>query len=219
MIIKRVFQNAWMPGIVLLFAAHANASIIINYTTNAPGTEFVAGINSDTLNSTGGVAATIVFTPNTTSGTGVPSNINLGDFQLTCGACTTSQTTTFAAFTFDLVVTDSTDGATGEFIGISTGGTISSNSSTVQVNWQAPLTIGPGTTGAMTGNFGTTHFDMVSPITLIDAPNSGSPAGDSTVNGQLNSTLTDAPEPASFALIGAGLLGFGLLSRKNAIRA
>jgi hypothetical protein len=211
---SKVFKAAWMPTVALLLAAHANAGTIINYTTNAAGTEFVGGINSLTLNSTGGVAATITFTPNTTSGTGVPSNINLGDFLLVCMTCTTNQTTLFSAFTFDLVVSDTTDGATGEFVGTSSGGTVSSNSSTVQVNWQSPTSIGPGTLNALTGDFSSTVFSMVSPITLINAPNSGTPQGDTTVNGQVTS---GAPEPATFALIGGALFGLGLL-RKKAIQ-
>jgi hypothetical protein len=75
------------------------------------------------------------------------------------------------------------------------------------------LTIGPGTMNVLTGNFGTTEFNLISPITLIDAPNSGTPPGDSTVNGQL---VSGAPEPTTFALIGGALLGFGFLKRKKA---
>jgi hypothetical protein len=198
---------------IFMMAAGANASTI-DYTTNAAGTQFVSGGSGLTVNSTSGVAATITFIPNTTSGAGVPSNVNFGDFLLTCGGCTTGSTI-FGAFTFDLVISDTTDGATGMFVGTSIGGTVTGTSSTVQVNWQSPLTIGPGTTGVLTGNFGNTHFDMVSPITLIVAPNSGSPAGDSTVNGQVGSVT---PEPATLGLIGAALIGLGLVRRKKYMR-
>jgi hypothetical protein len=77
----------------------------------------------------------------------------------------------------------------------------------VQVNWQAPLFFGPGTTNALSGNFGTTRFDMVSPTSLIVAPNSGTPPGDTTIQGQLE-TIT--PEPATFGLIGGALIGLSL---------
>jgi hypothetical protein len=194
-----------------LAASGASASTVISYTTNATGTEFVGGVNSDVLNSNGGAAATLTFTPNSNSNTGVPSNVDLGDFLLVCTTCTTAQTTTFGSFIFDLIVTDSTDGATGEFIGTSTGGTVSSNSGTIQVNWQSPLTIGPGATGAMTGNFGNTHFDMIAPITLVPAPDSGTPQGDVTIQGQVGSVV---PEPATFGLIGGALVGLGLIRRK-----
>lgn len=194
----------------MVMAASAYASSI-SYTTNSPLTEFVAGINSLTLNSTAGQAGTITFEPNTSSTSGVPSNIDLGDFIMACPTCTTNQSTIFGAFTFDLLVDDTTDGATGEFVGTSTGGTVSSSSSTVQVNWQTPLFMGPGTINSMTGNFGTTIFDMVSPTSLIVAPNSGAIPGDTTIQGQLSAT----PEPAALSMIGGALLAFGFLRRKN----
>ncbi len=147
------------------------------------------------------------------AGASAPSNINFGDFLLTCTGCL-SGTTIFGAFTFDLVVSDTTDGATGMFVGTSAGGNITESSSTVQVNWQPPSIIGPGTTNASTGSFGSTYFDMVSPVTLIVAPNSGTPPGDSTVNGQVGSV----PEPATFGLIGGALIGLGLLRRKKSSR-
>jgi hypothetical protein len=122
-------------GALFMMAVSASAASIIDYTTNAPGTEFVGGINSLTLDSSLGDGATLTFIPNTTSGSGVPSNIDLGDFLLVCPTCTGAQTTMFPSFTFDLMVTDTTDNATGEFVGTSTGGTVSSNSSTITINW------------------------------------------------------------------------------------
>jgi hypothetical protein len=220
MITKRLLHSAFITGAaVLLMASGAGATTIITYTTNLSTTEFVGGINSDTLHSTGGQAATIVFTPNGSSGSGVPSNIDLGDFQLTCTSCTSAQTTTFSAFTFDLVIDDTTNNATGEFIGTSSGGDISSDSSAVQVNWTSPspLYLGPGANNALTGNWGTTVYDIVSPITLIVAPNSGSPLGDTTVQGQVSSSLV-SPEPATFVLIGGGMFGLGLIRRRKSPR-
>jgi len=213
MTIKKVSQSAWMPGVLLLLAAHANASTLISYTTNDAGTEFVGGVNSLTLNDVSGAAATLMFSPNSSSGTGVPSNINFGSFLLSCSTCTNVQDTVFGAFTFDLIIDDTTDGATGEFVGTSSGGMVSLNSSNIQVNWQAPYIIGPGTVNAVSGNFGNTTFDMISPTTLIGAPNSGSTPGTSSVSGQVAST----PEPATFAMIGAALFGLGLRGRKKAL--
>jgi hypothetical protein len=101
--ITTLIQAACTTGLALGLAVSASAAGI-SYTTNSPLTEFVGGVNSLTLNSTGGEAATLTFVPNTVSNSGVPSNINLGDFLLVCPTCTTSQTTTFGSFTFDLVV-------------------------------------------------------------------------------------------------------------------
>ena len=61
-----------------MMAVSANAGTI-SYTTNSAGTGFVAGGTGLILNSTG-VAGTLTFAANTTSNTGVPSNIDLGDF-------------------------------------------------------------------------------------------------------------------------------------------
>jgi hypothetical protein len=214
---KRMLQSAWMPGVaaLLLTIPAASASTIISYTTNSIGTGFSG--SGLVLNSTAGQAATLTFTPNTTSNTGVPSNIDLGDFVLVCTGCTSAQTTTFGSFTFNLVVNDTTDNAFGQFVGTSSGGIVSSNSSTVQVNWTSPtpLTLGGGTSHATSGNFGNTVFSIPSPVSLIVAPNSGSPAGDTTIQGQITSASSVTPEPATFGMIGGSLLGLGLLRKKK----
>jgi len=194
-------------------ASSVFAGGIVSYTTNAAGSEFVGGVNSTILNSSAGQAATLTFTGNVSSGTGVPSNINLGDFLLACPTCTTAQSTTFGAFVFDLVVTDTTDGATGQFVGTSTGGTVSINSSTIQIDWTSPtpLQLGPGTLGAISGNFGSSIFGKNTSISSIVAPNSGGNPGDTTVQGQ----ITQTPEPAAVSLFGSALIGMALLGRKK----
>jgi hypothetical protein len=216
MILKRFPRAISITGFTALILAGNASAGAIAYTTNSSGTEFVAGVNSLILDSTGGQSSTLTFVPNTSSVSGTPSNINLGNFFLACATCTLAQTTTFSAFTFDLVVDDTTDGGFGEFVGTSTGGTVSSNSSTVQVDWTAPpgLQIGPGANNTTSGNFGLTEFDIVSAISLIVAPNSGTAPGDTTIEGQVST----APEPATLALFGVGLLAVGSLGRKKFLR-
>ncbi len=191
----------------------AFGATIVSYTTNAAGTEFVDGVNATILTSNAGQAATLTFTPNASSSSGVPSNIDLGNFILACATCTTVQSTTFGAFIFDLIVTDTTDGATGQFVGTSTGGTVSINSSTIQINWTAPvpLQLGPGTLNAITGNFGTSVFSENNPITSIVAPNSGGTPGNTTVEGY----IVTMPEPGTISLLGSALVGLALLGRKK----
>jgi hypothetical protein len=210
--LSRLVKAASITAVaVFMTTTSANAGPI-SYTTNSAGTGF-AGI-SLTLDSIGGQAATLVFIPNTSSTSGVPSNIDLGDFLLSCPTCTTSQTTIFGAFTFDLVVDDTTDVGTGEFKATSAGGVVSSTSSTIQVDWISPLVLGPGTANTLSGSFGTTYFDIVSPTSLIVAPNSGTPKGDTTIQGQVNAT----PEPATSAMIGGALIALGLVRRKTLLR-
>jgi hypothetical protein len=198
---------------VCLLTASASASVI-TYNTNAAGTDFAG--DGLTLNSTGGVAATLTFVPDGNQISGVPSNSNFGIFNLVCASCTTQALGTgsvFSAFTFDLIVTDVTDHATGEFVGTSTGGAVYSDVSQVTINW-LPLQLGQGTLNALTGNFGLTSFNITN-TTRIVSPNSGSTPGQTTVQG----SLASAPEPATFGLLGVALLGLGAIGRKKLVKS
>jgi hypothetical protein len=212
----KCFVKAASITAVVLFMMVASASANIIYRTDSAGTIFVGG--TDTLNSTGGAAATLIFTPNPSGSSGVPSNVDYGDFLLACTSCGIEGSglgTAFGAFNFDLIVIDTTDNVQGEFVGHSTGGLVYSDVSQVSITW-TPAQLGPGTSNVLTGlgtTFNNTFFTSPS-TTLIVAPNSGSPKGDTTVQGTVNSSAI--PEPATLLLLGAGLLGLGVLRRKRA---
>lgn len=212
MTIRRLIQVAAVTAVaVFIMAASASASTI-TYNTNAAGTLFVGG--GLVLNSSGGSAATLTFTPNSNTATGVPSNLNFGDFLLVCTTCGTQASglgTHFNSFTFDLIITDVTDSATGEFVGTSSGGSVWSDVSQVSISW-LPLQLGPGTSNALSGSFGTTYFTISTP-TLIVAPNSGTPPGDTTVQGGVSSSAI--PEPATMAMAGGALIALAALARKR----
>ena len=211
MIIRRVFQAAAVAAALLSMALSAGAATV-TYSTNAPGTGF--GGASLTLNNLQGAPATLTFIPDVNIVTGVPSNVNFGNFTLVCEACSTQAIgagSFFDEFTFDLIITDVTDGATGKFVGTSTGGTVYSNVSQVTVTW-APLQLGPGVSNALTGSFGPTTFSTTV-FTGIVAPNSGEVPGQSTVQGFV--TSSEVPEPATVSLFGGALLGLGLWSRRR----
>ena len=202
---------------IILMAASASATTIV-FNTNGPGTGFGPGGSGGlTMNSSSGVAATLGFVPDPNTTTGVPSNINFGNFTLVCNTCTTQALGTgafFNPFTFNVVVNDVTDNATGTYVATSTGGFVWSDVSQISINWQ-PLQIGPGTSNATSGSFGSTFFTTTN-ATRIVAPNSGAQDGSTTYQGSVDSNAV--PEPATLGLVGGALLSLGLLRRRKAVR-
>jgi hypothetical protein len=218
---ERFVRAATLGGVALfVMAASASAAPLtytVTFSTNGAGTGFGAPAGGLTLNQSSGEAASLLFTPNVNSTTGVPSNVNYGNFTVDCPTCTTQadgQGAFFDAFTFNLEIIDVTDGATGQFVGSSTGGSVYLNLSDLNVTW-LPLVIGPGTNGALTGDFGTTSFEITN-RTRIVAPNSGTDPGQTTVQGNVVSSAV--PEPATLGLIGGALLGLGFWRRKQVVR-
>lgn len=198
----------------LLLATSAGAANI-TFNTNAAGTGF--GGSSLMLSSSSGQAATLTFIPDSDISTGVPSNVNFGNFTLVCPSCTTQVVgtgSTFSAFTFDLILTDVTDGGTGIFQGTSTGGDLYSDVSQLTINW-APLQLGPGTNNAASGTFGASVFSTTV-FTGIVAPNSGAVPGQSTVQGYVD--FAAVPEPATFGMVGGAMLLLGFVNRKRILR-
>jgi PEP-CTERM motif len=215
---NQTIQAILVAGLVgFLMGASASASPI-TYNTNGPGTSFSG--TGLTLNSSSGAAATLTFNPRPDIITGIPSNISFGNFNLACPTCTTQALLVgsfFNPFTFNLVITDITDGATGRFVGKSTGGRVYSDVSQITITW-APLQVGPFGNAALTGSFGTTSF-TTTVFTGIVAPNSGQTLGRSTVEGAVDfigSGNLATPEPSTFILVGGALFGLGLWRRKSA---
>jgi|GEM_PF-1209423 len=191
----------------------------ITYNTNALGTGF--GGTSLQLTNASGSAATLTYLPNTNGNTGVPSNINFGIFALLCPLCSTQALlvgSSFDGFAFDLIITDVTHNATGRFVGLSTGGTVFSDVSQIDIDW-LPMELGPGTNNAATGNFSSTIFQITN-RTRIVAPNSGLIPGQTTVQGSILSQsdfpiVGEVPEPATIGLVGAMLVGLGFWGRRR----
>jgi PEP-CTERM motif len=215
--IERLVQAVILAGMAGFLMGESASAAPITYNTNGPGTGF--GGTSLTLNSSSGAAATLTFNPRPNITTGVPSNISFGNFNLACNTCTTQAMAVgsfFDPFTFDLVINDITDGATGRFVGVSTGGVVFSDVSQITIIW-SPLQIGPFGDGALTGSFGGTSF-TTTVFTGIVAPNSGEILGRTTVEGAVNFLGTgndEVPEPSTVALVGVALVSLGVLRRKR----
>jgi hypothetical protein len=156
----------------------------------------------------------------TTTVTALTSNINYGLFSLVCTLGCDGVPVTVPAFTFVITVSDATDGAVGHFTGTYSGGqTVAFNSGTVpntgsssvDVFW-SPTQLGTGTTGATSGSFGPTDFTISNPTQVVDPTQNG---GASTIQGTVTSVeATGTPEPATLVMVGAALLGVGVLRRK-----
>ena len=104
-----------VAALFILVASASAATVTFNTTaTGSTGT----GINSSgnlSLSQSSGVAATLGFVADPNVSVGIPSGINFGNFTLACASCTPLSGgvgATFGAFTFDMVITDITDGAT-----------------------------------------------------------------------------------------------------------
>src|ERR1700722_6825082 len=184
--LARIIRSAALSGAaIFLMAASARAGTI-TFNTAQTGSGG-SGFNSTgdlVLNSSSGANATLTFVPDMNSVNAVPGNVNFGNFTLACATCSTQAGgvgSIFSAFTFEVVITDVTDGASGVFVGSAAAGSVFLDASTITLNWQ-PLQLGPGTSNATSGNFGSTFFQTVGQ-TKIGNPLSGAQIGSTTVQG------------------------------------
>ena len=221
---KHRVRIALLTVAVFLMAANVSAATItFSTTTPAPIGGFSTGFGADgstgmVLNSTIGAAGTITFAPRGASTVDAPTGIDFGTFTVACQSCSTAAIgggAFFPAFTFDLVVSETSPSvAAGRFVGTAAAGTVYSDQNPITINW-APLQLGPGTSYALSGDFGTVFFNTTV-FTQLVALNSGAVPGQTTVQGTVSDSAI--PEPATLGLLGGGLLALGLLRRKKLSR-
>ncbi len=103
------------------------------------------------------------------------------------------------AFQLNLVVNNITDGVSGMFLVTSAGGSVGQGQDTIVVSFSPiPLVLG------------TASFTANSPLNFTA---SNTLAGQTSFQGGVN--LSNAPEPGTMFLLGAGLIGIGISARKK----
>jgi hypothetical protein len=216
--LARIIRSAALSGAaVFMMAAGARAgTITFNTAQTGTGGSGFNGTGDLVLNSSSGASGSLTFVPDMNSVNAVPGNVNFGNFTLACSTCSTQAGgvgSFFSAFSFEVVITDVTDGASGVFVGSAAAGSVYLDASTITLNWQ-PLQLGPGTSNATSGNFGSTFFQTVAQTKIVN-PLSGAQIGSTTVQGNISSSAV--PEPATLSMVGGALLGLGLLRRKKGL--
>ncbi len=187
----------------------------INYNTTGStlSCNGVAGCSQNTSSqvSIGG----ITFSYNTGSGSGVvtPSIINLGNI-VTTGTGTSVSAT---GLRLTINVNSTPPGASGTLPIGSISGSISTNNSGAILTWSPNnTTTGFGTLpGVVIAGGGQSFtYQVLNPTLGLVAPTVGNPIGQTSIQGAV--TDTSAPEPATFAMVGAGLAIAGMLRRRSA---
>jgi len=165
---------------------------------NTTGSTFMStGTNVLTVVS-GTNTLTLTFNPLGNSTVTVPSGISYGVLAVSFSG-SSSASITVPAFQLNLKVNNVTDSASGTFAVTSSGGTVSSAQDTVVVSF-APIPL----------NVGTASFTANSPLNLVSDTTL---AGQTSFQGGVN--FSNAPEPGTMFLLGAGLLGVGFTARKK----
>jgi hypothetical protein len=156
---------------------------------------------------------TLVAAGSGTQTVNTPANTPLADFVIRCAdGTTTCGSSTFASDALALrlsIIETSPVAANGSIpvaqIAAVGGGsvTVSGSSSNAQAQWTAG-------TSLVLGN--TQYSIVTNPLNLVP-PNTN--VGDTTVVGRLTDVASGVPEPAAWMLVGAGLIGLALLSRRR----
>lgn len=201
---KRV-TSACVLAAVVAFGVTAAHATVITYSSQAAFNAATTGVTTFNIPAPSG-AAQQVFPPYTIGPLSFSSDGNL--FLVNDGAFGAGQTVLAASPVTTETINANGSTALSFIIGIFTG----SETLTIDVNgvFAATLTI-PG------GQPLSTFFGLTStsPVTVLTITASNPGLETDILRFQVGSAGTVVPEPASFVLVGSGLLGFSLIRRRK----
>jgi hypothetical protein len=204
-----------------MMAATAWASTV-TYTTASAGTGLscngAAGCTQDgtdevELGTVPGSYLTLTYSTGAGAGIQPPSTIDLGHLTAAVGGGTPSGLS-ISGLLLTIVITSTPPGSTGTIPGGAITGTISYNGSTGNILFTPNNTTSSFGTlpGVVIGDY---LYQVTNPSLSIVPPNSGNPAGQTSIQG----AVTQLPEPASLGLMGGSLIGLAVLGRRLLRRA
>jgi hypothetical protein len=192
----------------IAFAGVAHATITYEVDASFTGSGFTtAGVS--TALTVGGETLTFTFTPSEPA-TPVASGTNTawGSLFLSLSGNNSSRSFDLSTITLTLQLVDLATGGfvteVGTFSGTASNTGTSLTGSTGVITWSPQGTQSVG--GLSTTTFTTDNSDPVGALLA--------PTASTTVNGTV-ATVSTTPEPATFGLMGAALLGLGALARKR----
>jgi hypothetical protein len=194
------------------FSGLVSANIVYNTNGSALSCGAVIGCIQNTPVSISDGGITVTYNPGSGSIASISSVINLGNLVSTG----TGTNVDLTGLLLSINVNDTSLGLSGALPNGVVSGTISTGSSSALIQFSPNnTTTGFGTLPGVVLTLGAVSdtYQVLNPFLGLIDPSDGSPLGQTTIQGDVVQFV--APEPATFGLLGAALVGLGFLARKR----